>query len=301
MSFASETGARRSRVLPVLFAVLVAFGVGIGVMVYVMTTRPPWLAAVLPATPQPLVAQPAPAPSPTMAAGTDAVTLATREANLAATLAMLEARATTIDADTAAAADRAGQAEAILISFAARRALDRGVGLGYLEEQLKQRFGASIPKETAAVIRAARAPVTVEDLRESLDATTPAMLGGRSDWWAGIGSELRNLFVIHRAGTPSPLPSDRLTRAKRMLNGGNVEAALAEVERLPGAEAGRQWIDAARRYVEARRALDTLEAAAITGAISAPANGAHARVTQAPAPANAPAPSPSTAPEDPLF
>ena len=50
-----------------------------------------------------------------------------------------------------------------------------------------------------------------------------------------------------------------------MLDGGQVEGALAEVARLPGAEAGDRWITAAKRYIDARRALDTIETAAIMG------------------------------------
>ncbi|MGJ3628896.1 hypothetical protein AB5I41_22215 [Sphingomonas sp. MMS24-JH45] len=208
------------------------------------------------------VAEPAPA--------TDPVTLATREAALAGQLASLEARAATVGAESQAAANRATRAEGILVAFAARRAIDRGVGLGYLEEQLRQRFGASIPRETEAVIRAARAPVTAEDLRVGLETATPTLLAGDDDWWAGIGSELRNLIVIHAAGTPSPLPADRVARARRMLDAGNVEAALAEIARLPGAGRASNWTAAARRYVEVHRALDTLEAAAITGAVAQP-------------------------------
>lgn len=265
MDFTSEPGQRRSRIAPVIVAVLIAFCLGAGLMTWVVATRPAWLSAVLPGEVSTETASAQPVVAPTTI---DTVTLSTRESNLAAGIAALEARTATIDNDTAAAADRAGQAEAILIAFAARRAIDRGVGLGYLEEQLRQRFGATVPRETMTVIRAARAPVTIEDLRESLDTITPALLGGRSDWWAGIGSELRNLFVIHRVGTPSPLPSDRLERARRLLNSGNVEAALAEVSRMPGAQAVQQWTDAAGRYVAAHRALDTLEAAAITGVIA---------------------------------
>ena len=196
--------------------------------------------------------------------------LTTRSEALAAQLASLESRAGAIDRDSAAAAGQAARAEAILIAFAARRAIDRGVGLGYLEAQLRQRFAATLPRESETVIRAAHARITLEDLRTGLDTAAPALLASDSDWWAGIGSELRNLVVIHRAGEPSPLPSDRLARARRMVEAGHVEAALGEVTRMPGAAQAGNWTAAARRYVEARSALDALEAAAITGAIAAP-------------------------------
>ena len=65
--------------------------------------------------------------------------------------------------------------------------------------------------------------------------------------------------------------------------------ALAEVARLPGAEAGDRWIAAARRYTEARRALDGIETAAILGQGRDPAMR-QSVVAPAPAPvAEAPA------------
>ncbi|MGK6322920.1 hypothetical protein ACMGDM_07510 [Sphingomonas sp. DT-51] len=262
--------AQRSRMGPVVVIALLAFAIGLGLMAYAMRNAPSMFGrSTAPAA--------ATAPAPVAAAMTpDAATLALREAALAAQLANLEARAARIDGDSAQAESHAGRAEAILITFAARRALDRGVGLGYLEGELRRRFGAAYPNEVNGVIRNARAPVTLEDLREGLNAAAPVLLAQQSDWWAGIGSELRSLIVIHRAGTPSPLPSDRLARARRQLGTGNVETALAEVQRLPGAAEAGNWTAAARRYVEARTALDTLEAAAITGAATAASGGAPA-------------------------
>lgn len=258
--------ASRSRIGPALIVAIVAFLIGLALMAYAVRNTPGFFGRV-PGTPAAAVA---PKAAPTPAPAPDTTTLALREAALAAQLANLEARTQHIDADTADAAVNAGKAEAILVTFAARRALDRGAGLGFLEAELRQRFAATLPREVGTVIRAARAPVTLEDLRESLSAVTPVLLATPSDWWSGIGSELRNLVVIHRVGTPSPLPSDWLARARRQLDNGNVETALAEVERLPGAADAGNWTAAARRWVEARAALDTLETAAITGAFAPP-------------------------------
>ncbi|MDR6788769.1 hypothetical protein J2Y58_002134 [Sphingomonas sp. BE138] len=276
----------RSRIGPALTIAIVAFVIGLGLMAYAVRNTPGFFArgsaAMTPA------ARPTAAPTPVAAApDADTTTLALREAALAAQLTNLEARAARTDADTAQAAVDAGKAEAILVTFAARRALDRGAGLGYLENELRQRFGANLPQQVATVIRAARQPVTLEDLRESLNTAAPMLLATPSDWWSGIGSELRNLVVIHRADTPSPLPSDRLARARRQLDNGNVETALAEVERLPGAADATNWTAAARRWIAARAALDTLETAAITGAFAPP------RVA-GPPPAAAPTPAAGT-------
>lgn len=255
---------RRPRFTLAIVAALLALLLGLALMVVAARDRPGWWPG--------RAAAPAPAPTPiappASVSATDPVTLASREAALAAQLAALEARTALLRSDAAEAGARAGRAEAILVAFAARRALDRGVGLGFLEQELHRRFDEAVPREVQLVIAAARRPVTLEDLRQSLDGAAPALLRSESDWWAGLGSELRNLVVIHRAGTPSPLPADRLARARRMLETGKVEAALAEVSRLPGAPQAEGWRAAARRYVDARRALDQLEAAAILGHVA---------------------------------
>lgn len=198
----------------------------------------------------------------------DPVTLATRANALAAQIAALEARTAAIGADIAGAADQAGRAEAILIAAAARRAIDRGLSLGYLEEQLRDRFGGAQPRAVAIVAAAGRDPVTLEALRQALDANAPLLQShGADGWFDGLIHELRTLVVLHEANTPSPLPADRLARARRMLDAGQVEPAIAEVERLPGAAGAQNWLAAARRYVDARKALDVLEQAAIVGTV----------------------------------
>lgn len=255
---------QRSRIGPAFTIAIVALVVGLALMAYAMRRTPGFFARGT----QPAAPAAVPSPQPMLPSGPDAATLALRESALAAQLSNLEARAARIDTDSAGAAENAGKAEAILVTFAARRALERGVGLGYIEAELRERFGGTLPREVNAVIRSARAPVTLEDLREGLTAAAPTLLATQTDWWAGVGSELRNLIVVHRAGTPSPLPSDRLVRARRQLEMGNVEAALAEVQRLPGAAQAGNWTAAAGRWIDSRRALDMLEAAAITGVLT---------------------------------
>jgi hypothetical protein len=165
-----------------------------------------------------------------------------------------------------------------LVAFAARRALDRGLGLGYIEEQLRLRFGSVQPRAVATVIQASREPVTLEDLRMGIEAIAPQLVtGAPSDGWAAsFKRELSNLIVLRREGTPSPRPADRLERARRMLAGGQVEGALAEVARLPGATNAENWTSAARRYIDARKALDVIETAAILGQGSTAMPGAPA-------------------------
>jgi len=196
----------------------------------------------------------------------DPAALVTREAALAAQLAALEARTATVATDAAAAGAQATRAEALMVAFATRRAIDGGTGLGYLEEQLRSRFVGAQPRAVAVLIQAARTPVTIEDLRQALDAIAPDLqsASGR-DWFADTRRELRNLIVLREEGTPSTAPADRLARARRLLDDGRVDAARAEIARMPGAAQAGNWLVAARRYALAHQALDVVETAAILG------------------------------------
>ena len=266
---------RRSRTGLIVVLVLLAFAAGAVATGYAMR-RISWLGAPAATTttqrpaavapegfepPAPLNANGEPA-----AAAVDPATLATREAALAGQLASLEQRTATVTADAAAAGGQATRAEGMLVAFAARRALDRGVGLGYLEEQLRTRFGAAQPRAVGYVLRAARQPVTLEDLRQGLDAIAADISTvSADDWLQSVRRELGNLVVLRRAGTPSPLPADRLSRARHLLEGGQVEAARAEIARMPGADDAANWMVAADRYVTTRHALDLIENSAILG------------------------------------
>ncbi len=208
---------------------------------------------------------------PQAAAPVDTAVLATREATLAAQLAALEARTAAITTDATAASGQATRAEGLMVAFAARRALDRGVGLGYLEEQLRLRFGQAQPRATTTLIQASHQPVTLEDLRQGLDTIAPDITASTGDGWLDtIQHQIDSLVVLRKAGTPSPMPTDRLARARRLLEAGQVEAARAEVARLPGAAQAGNWMDAARRYVLARQALDVIENTALIGQAGQP-------------------------------
>lgn len=177
----------------------------------------------------------------------------------------LERKLAEIDMAADAASTNAGRAEGLLIAFAARRALDRGLALGYIEGQLRARFGEAQPRAVASIIRAAHQPVTLEQLEIGLEALGPELQKGAAgaSWWDGFREQLSQLVVVRRAGTPSPDPVERYKRALRQLEGGQVDAALAEVARMPGRAVAERWIAEARRYNEARQALDIIETAAI--------------------------------------
>ncbi|RJG54449.1 hypothetical protein D0Z70_12665 [Sphingobium terrigena] len=252
--------ARRRSMVPLLILILLAFAVGVAVTVWAWPQiQRRW------GDPQPQAASVAPL------LGSIAPTLAQRPLSadaaqmLDARVVQLEERLTRITVEAQAASGNAARAEGLLVAFAARRALDSGAPLGYVEGQLRLRFGQAQPRAVATIINAAREPVTLADLRSGLidigdRATTPP---ADASWWTAIEHEARELVTIRRASTPSPRPQEGFDRAIHYLDGGRVNAALAEVERLPGRAVADRWIQLARRYLEARRALDLIETAAI--------------------------------------
>ncbi|MDQ2878661.1 MAG: hypothetical protein M3R41_06260 [Pseudomonadota bacterium] len=258
--------------VPAMLALL-AFAAGIAATIYGLRFYDHWSNAAKPVAATMASIPPGPKPLAdgdvtVPAAGQPTIdSLTAREAELSARLAELEARTVTITTDARAASGNAGRAEALLITFAARRAIERGQSLGYAADELRVRFGANQPGAVSAVLQASRAPVTLEDLRAGLDGVGPLLSTGAASegWWASLRRQFGNLVVIHDVSTPSTLPADRLTRARRMLDAGQVEAALNEVIHLPGASGAGAWIAAAQRYIAARQALDTLEAAAVQG------------------------------------
>lgn len=180
-------------------------------------------------------------------------------------LALLEERFSRIDQQANAASANASRAEALLIALATRRMIDRGEPLGYLEYQLKLRFGGAQPEAVQTIIAASRKPVTLYLLSSQLEAAAPALTGERRDesTWARINRELSNLFVVRRGAATTTRAVDRTERAQVLLKAGRIEDAVAEVERLPGAEDARDWIVSARGYDSAQRALDLIETAAM--------------------------------------
>ncbi|MEW4468864.1 hypothetical protein AB1K62_13645 [Parasphingorhabdus sp. JC815] len=192
-----------------------------------------------------------------------------KERALAVRVADLEDRLARINVQAQAASGNAARAEGLLIAFAARRALDRGSPLGYLESQLRLRFGDAQPKAVTTIINASRQPVTLDELLAELNDIGPTLTSGSSGkgFWTDFKREMSELFVIRREGSPSPVPQKRFQRAKRYIENGNVDAAIAEIEKLPGSDKGDEqidrWMEKARQYNEGRRALDVIETAAV--------------------------------------
>jgi hypothetical protein len=211
----------------------------------------------------PVMAQPQPGSS----AGAPAL-LASPQVPIAATearVATLEARLARVESATARAEGSAGRADALLVAFAARRAIDRGVALGYLEPLLTERFGASHPQAVATIITASRRPVRLDQLSADFAALAPRLKSApESDsLWQNIRREMGSLVSIRRADQPSQRPVATYDRAAARLTAGQVDQALAEAMRLPGISAAPRWVADARTYVAAHRALDQIEGAAL--------------------------------------
>jgi hypothetical protein len=182
-----------------------------------------------------------------------------------ARLAELERRLARLDIQAEAASGNAARAEGLLIAYAARRTLDRGAPLGYLEDQLRLRFADAQPNAVQTLIEAANAPVTLDTLYAQLEAIAPRLAGApaNEDNWARVKRELSGLFVVRQQSGASVEPEDRIAEAKLMLAAGKTSEAIAEIERLPGAREAQPWFAAARRYDGVQRALDLIETTAM--------------------------------------
>lgn len=180
-------------------------------------------------------------------------------------IAALEQRLARLDLQAAATEGNTARAEALLVALAARRTIERGVPLGYLENQLKLRFGDAQSNAVSTLIANAQRPVTIDRLGSDLDALAPALLGTPKNegGWQRFTRELSGLFVIRRGDAASAQPDLRLDRARLMLRSGQVDAAITEVERLPGANVAADWLTSARRYDASQKALDLIETSAL--------------------------------------
>lgn len=221
----------------------------------------------------------APAAAPAGQAPTAEQTTAPSAAGVSANIDAVEARVAILDQRLArlgteadAAAGNATRAESLLIVAATRRLVEKGAPLGAIGDQLKLRFGDSQPNAVRTVMDAAKAPVTLDELSARLDSLTPQLTEtpDKGNTWARVQGEISNLFVVRRESGRAADPTARVDRARLMLAAGKVEAAISEVQRLPGAAQAGDWIIAARRYDETQRALDLIETAAILMPVAKP-------------------------------
>jgi hypothetical protein len=137
--------------------------------------------------------------------------------------------------------------------------------LGYLENLLTERFGAQHPAAVATIVTASHQPVRLNDLVNQYEALGHDLRrGGPEDsWWTNVKRELGTIVEVHRADQPAVNADARYNRALLRIQAGDVDQALAETMRLPGASRAGAWVANARRYIAAHRALDEIESAAL--------------------------------------
>ncbi len=274
---------RRRSLRPVLLAALLAFVLGAAASLYFARSFG-W------SSPSPADAAPAdegvlavaaddlsaldpfaPRPVPTAGETREAVErveeVVEQQGGIDARIAAMEQRLARLDLQAQAAAGNASRAESLLITFAARRAIERGAPLGYLSDQLPLRFGDALPNAVEAVVAAGENSVTVDRLLARLEGLAPMLARSPpgESFIQRVRSEIGQLFVIRSEDTPAPRPQSRIERARLFLESGRVEAAVAEVRNMPNADApeARAWIADAERYSRAQQALELLETSAI--------------------------------------
>jgi hypothetical protein len=166
----------------------------------------------------------------------------------------------------------AARADGLLLTYAVRRTIDKGAPLGALAEQLRLRFGATQPQSVAAILSAGQAPVTIDALKTELRGLAPVLLTGNRDdsTWATVKRELSELFVLRKENGPSLAPNERLIRAEALVDAGKLDLAAEEVAALPGASIAQSWMARAKRFSDARKALDRLEQVAILQPVAVP-------------------------------
>ncbi len=147
-------------------SVLLAFALGLTLAFYLAWSTG-WLAEqpLEPAADTPAVKAAPPADAElTAAAPLPAVPAG--EMTVAMRVGDLERRLNRLDMQAEAASGNAARAEGLLVAFAARRLVERGAPLGYLENQLQLRFGNAQPNAVRTIINSARNPVTLDQLRQ---------------------------------------------------------------------------------------------------------------------------------------
>jgi hypothetical protein len=114
---------------------------------------------------------------------------------------------------------------------------------------------------------ASRAALAERFARVSTEMLRAAAEDVEGDWADRAWGRLKSMVTIRRTGrdVTGTSPPALVTRAENALGDGRLGDALALVGQLPGTarEAGKAWIEAARKRLQAETALDTLQASVL--------------------------------------
>ena len=177
----------------------------------------------------------------------------------------LDNRLAQIDSQAQQLSGNATRTEAMLIAFAARRAIDSGSRLGYIKNQLQTRFINSNADDVKVIIEAGDNPVRLSALQNQLENGARFLLQSDDDksTWDVIKKEISELIIIRPANSRPSQTEQRLAQIKMDLNNRDVKNAISKMEEMPGAINAREWISYARRYIKVQEALDAIEKTAI--------------------------------------
>jgi hypothetical protein len=248
----------RSLILPALF-----FVGGVAATGWVLTSTDFGTQLVSQPAPEPIAIDPVKMAAPPPAA----VAPPPMADDVAARIAAIEGRLARAEASGGSSgAGLSTQLSRVMLAIAARRALEAGRGLGGLQGELEQQFGADAPYLVAAIASAAKQPVTLTALNSEFASLAPALSGSGDKWWARISNSFSNLVTVRDGKTKSDDPAALVVRAEAALKMGNVAAAVEAVSQTPNRAIAADWIAKAKRYAAAMQAVDALEAKAYSTA-----------------------------------
>ena len=191
----------RRPILPLVVLLFVALLIGMGGMAWLFHHYDRVAEIVKPVEPATAVPAPAPVRNTPLVNIASAPTAGVVEDIVDQRIEQIEEKVADIGARAQTATSDAHRAEGLLVAFAARRAIDRGAPLGYLETLLRERFSPVDPRAVATIISASRQPVTIAHLRDQLDILEPQLARGANEdgWWEGFRQELAGLIVLPAA------------------------------------------------------------------------------------------------------
>jgi hypothetical protein len=158
--------------------------------------------------------------------------------------------------------------EAMLLSIAARRAVENGRPLDEYLPRLRIAFGDRFPQELAMLAQAGEQPLSNAALLAEFDMIAPHLAYPAGTGWDRMRYEAVTLFVFRRSDRAISPATARQDRVRQNLISGRTDTAVRLVRALPGAPNAADWIAKADKAIAVRKALDTLDQSAIANIVA---------------------------------